>query len=114
MFASRQGLDKLVCIVDRNRLSVTQKIDYDDSSGPLERHFAAFGWQALTIDGHDFSAIAEAFERAGREGKPTAIIADTIKGKGVSFMEGVTKWHHSVPGHEQLAIARRELGGETP
>lgn len=109
MFASKQRLDNLICIVDRNRLGVLDVIEEDDGSGRLEDKFKACRWKCKVIDGHSFKELLNAFTNLGKLKRPTVIIANTVKGKGVSFMENGAKWHHSVPNEEELNIARREL-----
>ena len=80
------------------------------SAEPLADKWAAFGWHVINIDGHDFTDLANAFEEAkNTKGKPTAIIAKTVKGKGVSFMENQAGWHGKAPNAEQLAQALEEL-----
>ena len=111
MLASKLKLDNIVAIVDRNRLSVTDVIEIDDGSGSLEDKFAACGWDVMTIDGHDFDSIMPSFRKLTNQKKPTVIIADTVKGKGVSFMESGLKWHHSVPTKEEFDLAKKELRG---
>ena len=106
MFASQSGLDNLITIVDRNRLSVTDIIEDNN----LEDKFASCGWDCITIDGHSFDDILKAFSYKHKN--PLAIIADTVKGKGVSFMESGIKWHHSVPSEEEFVIAKKELNAE--
>ena len=106
MFASKNNLNNLVTIVDRNRLSVTDFIEFNN----LEDKFGACDWDVHTINGHDFGAILETLNHTHT--KPLVIIADTIKGKGVSFMESGIKWHHSVPTEEEFDIARNELNME--
>ncbi len=110
MLASKLKLDNIVAIVDRNRLSVTDIIEVDDGSGSLEDKFAACGWDVMTIDGHNFDSIMPALKSLSTQKKPVAIIADTVKGKGVSFMESGLKWHHSVPTKEEFELAKKELG----
>ncbi len=110
MLASKLGLDNIVAIVDRNRMGVTDVIEKDDGSGTLEDKFEACGWKSVTIDGHDFKSIMPAFLSLKDQEGPVAIIADTVKGKGVSFMESGIKWHHSVPTKEEFDLARKELG----
>lgn len=109
MFAARHQLASLITIIDRNRMSVTDFVPDNDTSGSLETKFAACNWNVKCIDGHSFPAIFEAFATCGVNGQPTVIIADTIKGKGVSFMENGIKWHHALPGPEEVALARKEL-----
>jgi len=106
--ADRLGLKNLIVVVDRNRLSVTGEIKSDDRF-TLEDKFEAFGWTALTIDGHSFEEILSAFNKAYEIKEPVAIVANTVKGKGVSFMENGVRWHHSMPNEDELNIARREL-----
>lgn len=110
MLASKLGLKNIVTIVDRNRMGVTDVIEKDDGSGTLEEKFSACGWKTITIDGHDFNSIMRAFLSLEKQSCPVAIIADTVKGKGVSFMESGLKWHHTVPTEEEFAQARKELG----
>ena len=110
MLASKLKLNNIVAIVDRNRMGVTDVIEKDDGSGTLEDKFSACGWKSVTIDGHDFNSIMPAFLDLKGQDQPVAIIADTVKGKGVSFMESGIKWHHSVPTKEEFLLARKELG----
>ena len=111
MFGAHQGLGKLVAIIDRNRqitLDYTEDVNRLD---PLPQKWEAFGWEVIELDGHAFEDIFRAWEhvRARQSERPIALIANTIKGKGVSFLEGDLAWHHNVPSGEQLEIARREL-----
>ncbi len=108
MFASKLKLNNLICIIDHNRLSVTDVIEEDDS-GKLDEKFRACGWKCITINGHSFSAIFVALNELDKLDKPLVIIADTIKGKGISFMENGIKWHHSVPNKEEFEKAKKEL-----
>lgn len=110
MLASKLKLNNIIAIVDRNRMGVTSAIEKDDGSGTLEDKFTAFGWKTITIDGHDFNSIMPALESLKNQTCPVVIIADTVKGKGVSFMESGIKWHHSVPTKEEFEIAKKELG----
>ena len=109
MFASKRRLNNLIGIVDRNRLSVTDMVEEDDGSGRLDDKFKACGWQCEVIDGHSFEAILSALGSPERLQQPLMIIADTVKGKGVSFMEDGMKWHHSVPNREEFERAKKEL-----
>ena len=109
-FAAEHGLNNLTCIIDRNRLSVTRVMEDSVLFSRFEEKMGLFGWNCLTIDGHDFAGIATAFEGAAASDKPTVIVANTIKGKGVSFMENITRWHHSVPTQTEVIQARQELG----
>jgi len=113
MTAQQYGLDNLVVIVDHNRIQqgdFTEKIIRMD---PLASKWAAFGFAIVEVDGHDHAALLACFTNLPLEkGKPTCIIANTIKGKGVSFAENKPAWHHGVPTKEQLALAAIELGVE--
>jgi transketolase len=81
------------------------------SLGDIENKWRSFGWEAFTVDGHSFNELIPAFEKINQVvGKPSVIIANTIKGKGISFMEGKPEWHNKMPDLEQLAQARSELG----
>lgn len=112
VFAAENRLDNLYCVVDRNQLSVTTIIESSIIFDNFVAKMNLFGWHAVEIDGHDYTSILDALEQAQTVKKPTIILANTIKGKGVSFMEGVTKWHHSVPSEKEVEIAYRELGFE--
>lgn len=107
-FIAKEQLTSVITLVDRNRLSVTAQIN-DDFSGTLEDKFASFGLTSLTVDGHNILEIINALTFARSSRLPVAIIADTVKGKGISFMENGLKWHHSIPSHEEAILAREEL-----
>ncbi len=110
MFAGSHKLDNLVMIVDNNGLQIDGPIDEICSPYPIGPKFEAFNFHVITIDGHDFDQIAAAFKEAREtKGKPTAIIAKTIKGKGVSYMENKVEWHGKAPNDEQYAVAMEEL-----
>lgn len=110
MAASHYGLDNLTAIVDRNFLQIDGSTEQVMSLEPVEDKFRAFGWEARTIDGHDFPQILEALDWARRvKGKPAAIVAHTIKGKGVSFMENNPDWHGKAPKPEEMERALAEL-----
>jgi transketolase len=113
MCAQQYGLDNLTVIVDRNKI---QQGDFTENTirmEPLADRWAAFGFAVTELDGHDHLALLNAFRSAPQEvGKPSCIIAKTIKGKGVSFAEGKPAWHHGVPTREQLELAGKELGAE--
>ncbi len=102
MSASQYGLDNLCAVVDRNRLQIsgcTEDVMHQDSQ---EERWAAFGWNVLTVDGHDYDAIAKAFAAArGCKGKPTVLIAETTKGYGSAVMENKAGWHHHTPSQEE-------------
>jgi len=109
MAAAHYRLDNLTAIVDRNTLQITGRTRDVMSTEPLEQKFAAFGWAVRTVDGHDFAALTAALSGPAEAGKPTAVIAQTVKGRGVSFMEDVGKWHHGVPNDEEYARAQAEI-----
>ncbi|MCD8366360.1 MAG: transketolase [Clostridiales bacterium] len=110
MFAGHRKLDNLVLIVDNNGLQIDGKIDDVCSPYPIDEKFKAFNFHVITIDGNDFDEIAAAFAEArATKGKPTAIIARTVKGKGVSYMENQAGWHGKAPNDEEYAIAMEEL-----
>ena len=113
MAAAHYGLDNLVAIVDWNGLQIDGKNDDVMTVKPVDEKFAAFGWNVLVIDGHNFDEIFDAFDKARTyKEKPTAIIAKTHKGRGVSFMEDNPGWHGKAPSDEEAKQAVEELGGE--
>ena len=110
MFAGARKLDNLVVIVDNNGLQIDGNIADVCSPYPIDKKFEAFNFHVINIDGHDFDQIAAAFKEAREtKGMPTAIIAKTIKGKGVSFMENQASWHGVAPNDEEYAQAMEEL-----
>jgi transketolase len=110
MFAAHYQLDNLIAIVDNNGLQIDGPVDKVMSPYPLPDKFAAFGWNVLEVDGHDLKALKAVFEKAKlNRGKPTVIIAKTVKGKGVSFMENKVEWHGSAPNHDQFVQGMKEL-----
>lgn len=110
MFAAHYKLDNLCVFVDKNGLQIDGETEKVMNSNPLDEKYAAFGWNVQVIDGHDFAAIDEAVKNAeGCKGKPSVIIMNTTKGKGVSFMEGKASWHGAAPNAEQYAQAMAEL-----
>lgn len=109
MFAAHYGLNNLCAFVDFNGLQIDGPVTEVMNPTPLDTKFAAFGWNTLVIDGHDFDQIASAVEAAKRSAKPTAVICKTTKGKGVSYMENVCAWHGSAPKTEQYEQGMREL-----
>ena len=110
MFAGARKLDNLVVIVDNNGLQIDGNIADVCSPYPIDKKFEAFNFHVINIDAHDFEQIAAAFQEARRtKGMPTAIIAKSVKGKGVSFMENHASWHGTAPNDEQYAIAMEEL-----
>ena len=110
MFAGHQNLDNLVVIVDNNNLQIDGTIDEVCSPYPIDEKFKAFKFHAINVDGHDFDALRAAFKEAREvKGMPTVIIAKTVKGKGVSFMENNGAWHGVAPNDEQFEAAMAEL-----
>ncbi len=108
MTAGHRRLENLTLIVDRNRLQQGAGTEETNSLDPLDARFAAFGWQVQMVDGHDIAALLAALSAPAR-GKPRCLIANTVKGKGVSFMENKANWHHGVPDDAQFAQAMKEL-----
>jgi transketolase len=110
MAAAHHGLDNLVLIVDRNRLQQGARTEDTNGLDPLDAKLAAFGWSVREIDGNDIPALLEVFDAVPfSAGRPSAVIANTIKGRGVSFMEDRVEWHHKVPTADELERALREL-----
>jgi len=111
MLAARFSLKNLVLIVDHNHLQAYGSDEQVMNMGDLAEKFRAFGCNAVTVDGHDHKALERVFSQAGLDGdtRPTAVIAETVKGKGVSFMENRLEWHFKSPNEEQLAQALEEL-----
>ena len=110
MLAGHRKLDNLVVIVDNNNLQIDGAIDEVNSPYPIDKKFEAFNFHVINVDGHDFDSLRAAFEGARqRKGMPTAIIAKTVKGKGVSYMENQASWHGVAPNEEQYKIAMEEL-----
>jgi transketolase len=110
MFAGHRKLDNLVVIVDNNGLQIDGKIDDVCSPYPIDKKFEAFNFNVINIDGHNFDEIDAAFKKAREtKGMPTAIIAKTIKGKGVSFMENQAGWHGKAPNDDEYATAMEDL-----
>lgn len=111
--AAHYKLDNLCAIVDKNGLQITAGTADVMNTDPLDEKWKAFGWAVREVDGNDVAALKEAFAALPFEkGKPSVIIAKTVKGKGVSFMENQLKWHHGVPTAEQYEQAQDELSGE--
>ena len=110
MFAAHYKLDNLCCVLDWNGLQIDGPIAEVMNPTPHDEKFRAFGWHVISIDAHDFSAIEAAFAEAKTvKGKPTVIIAKSVKGKGVSYMENKCEWHGQAPKEEQYKIAISEL-----
>lgn len=110
MFASAKKLDNLVAVVDNNDLQIDGRIGDVNSPYPIADKFEAFGFNVTSCDGHDFESIKEAFDKTREQnGKPWAIVAKTLKGKGVSFMEDAAGWHGKAPNDEEFKVAMQDL-----
>ncbi len=113
MLAGHRKLDNLVVIVDNNGLQIDGKIEDVNSPYPIDKKFEAFNFHVININGHDFDDLKKAFDEAkNTKGQPTAIIAKTVKGKGVSFMEDKASWHGAAPNAEQYEIGMADLEKE--
>lgn len=113
MQAAHRKLDNLVAIVDLNGLQIDGKVNDVKCVSPVDEKFKSFGWNVIVVDGHNYEELIAAFETAKKcEDVPTAIVAHTHKGKGVSFMEDNAGWHGKAPSDEELATAIEELGGD--
>lgn len=112
MSAAHYKLDNLTAFIDFNGLQIDGDITKVMNPSPIDKKFEAFGWNVLVIDGHDIGEILNAIEKAKNcKGKPTVVICNTIKGKGVSFMENQASWHGTAPNKEQCKQALAEIGG---
>ena len=110
MFAGHRKLDNLVVIVDNNNLQIDGTVEEVCSPYPIDKKFEAFNFHVIVINGHDFDEIRNALNEAkNTKGQPTAIIMNTVKGKGVSFMENQVNWHGAAPNDEEFAVAMEEL-----
>jgi len=111
LFAAHHELSNLVAVIDRNHQITLNRTEECIRLEPMPDKLEAFGWDVKVVDGHDFGQLRSAFSdlRSRTSSKPLAVIANTIKGKGVSYMEGRLKWHHGMPTEEEILIARREL-----
>ena len=111
MEAGHFHLDNIIAVIDVNRLQIDGWVKDVMEVQPLDQKYAAFGWEVLHVDGHDMKQLVEAFDKAKTVvGKPVVILADTVKGKGVSFMENVAGWHGKPPNREELTASLKELG----
>ena len=108
MTAAHYGLDSLTAVVDRNRLQQGARTEDTKQLEPLADKWRSFGWEVREVDGHDHAALLKAFRPSTTE-QPVAVIAHTIKGKGVSFIEDRVEWHHKVPDAQQVQAAIEEL-----
>ena len=110
MSAAKYGLDNLCAVIDVNGLQIDGKTADVMPTEPLDEKMAAFGWNVIPVDGHDLTALSDAFAQAKEnKGAPTVLLAKTVKGKGVSFMENQAGWHGKAPNAEQYEQARAEL-----
>ena len=109
MFAANKGLNNLVAFVDFNNLQIDGSCDEVNSPTPIDKKFEAFNWNVTVIDGHDFDAIEGALALARESDKPFCIVAKTVKGKGVSYMENNCGWHGKAPNDEEYEIAIADL-----
>jgi transketolase len=109
MAAAHYKLDNLVAILDHNTLQITGHTREVLSNEPIDEKFRAFGWDVRIVNGHDYAELTKALTTPPAAGKPLFVMANTVKGKGVSFMENVGKWHHGVPSDAELAQALSEL-----
>jgi len=113
MTAAKYKLDNLISIIDRNNLQIDGTCDEVMPTGSLEKKFSAFGWKTFSAEGHDISSLIGSIEKAEKvKDKPSVIVAKTVKGYGVSFMENRPEWHSGGLTEEQYKIAISELGGE--
>jgi transketolase len=109
MAAGHHGLDNLTAIIDHNTLQISGRTREVCSNEPLDEKWRAFGWAVTVVNGHNFAELTHALSGPLETGKPTCVIANTVKGKGISFMEDVAKWHHGVPSETELKQALSEL-----
>ncbi len=109
MAAAHYNLDHLTAIVDHNTLQITGRTRDVCSNEPLDEKFLAFGWAVRSVNGHHFAELTKVLSQPAETGKPTCVIANTVKGRGVSFMEDVVKWHHGVPSDADFERAMKEL-----
>lgn len=109
MFAAHHNLDNLIAIVDYNKLQSLTTNEETLKLEPFDAKWKAFGWECVRVDGHDHDALHKAFINANKNLRPTVILADTIKGKGVSFMENSVLWHYRTPKDDEFTLALSEL-----
>jgi transketolase len=109
MAAAHYQLDNLTAILDHNTLQITGRTRDVCSNEPIDEKFQAFGWTVRSVDGHDFGQLTRALTDSPSADKPTCVIANTVKGRGVSFMEDVAKWHHGVPAESEFEKALADL-----
>ena len=110
LLATHYKLDNLCAIIDNNKLQITGPTAEVCNTDPIDKKFESFGWEVRHVDGHDVDALKATFDSFPFvKGKPSLVIAHTVKGKGVSYMENELKWHHGVPNKEQYSLAMDEL-----
>ena len=109
--AAAKKLNNLCAIVDANRWQATGRTGEITDMEPLPDKFRAFGWQVIRVNGHDCTELAEALDQAGKKTQPLAVICDTVKGKGVDFMEDDNNWHYRIPKEPELSEALKQLDG---
>jgi transketolase len=107
--AAHYKLDNLTAIIDHNTLQITGHTRDVMNNEPLDEKWRAFGWTVKIVNGHDYAQLTDALSNLAEIGKPTCVIANTVKGRGVSFMENIAKWHHGVPSDTELKLALTEL-----
>jgi transketolase len=108
--AAQYKLDNLCAIIDHNKLQITGPTEEVCNTNPIDAKFESFGWAVREVDGHNLGLLKETFDSLPFEkGKPSLVIAHTVKGKGVSYMENEIKWHHGVPSQQQFEAALSEL-----
>jgi transketolase len=110
LFAAARQLDRLAVVIDYNKWQATGRSNEIMALTPLVKKWEAFGWDACEVDGHDLDALVAAMNREPAAGRPLAVVAHTVKGKGVSFMEDDNNWHYRVPKPDEVEAARKELG----
>lgn len=111
-FCSDHNLSNVIVVIDRNRLSVTSAIEEDAIYRDLEAKIRSFGWNYLSVDGHSYDSLKNGYNQAKISNRPTMILAQTVKGKGVSFMENKTDWHHKKPSLKEFESALNELSAK--
>ena len=110
MAAAQYGLDNLCLVIDRNRLQISGTTEQVMAHENMAERLSSFGWHTVTCRGNDYESLAAAFDEArGTRGRPTAILAQTVKGCGISFMEDQVGWHHRVPTEDEYQQAMQEL-----
>jgi transketolase len=113
MYAGAKRALGVVTVIDYNGVQLSSKVEDNVNPAPYKEKLEAFGWRVIETDGHDFSSLVPGLQKAAElaEGGPAAVVARTVKGKGVSFMEGDFRWHGQAPDKEQLRLALKELEG---